>query len=298
MDDNEIRDWRDDAAAHAEQHLEAWPDVEAYVGGRAAQMWVADPTHSDIQTFDHDKAVQYWTAWAEQTDYTIDVTNMFLSVDGVAYEERWPGLWPTDTGWEVPGPKDPAGMGALETLWFEDGLAVRGDVWYPPEENELFGFGCFAVDGCPALQATVDHYLGAWTSRDPGMVSALYSDDAVFEDSLFGLDATGAGSIGELADIRFGATGDLDIEVLGLYAWTDGHFAPGPDWPDRGRLVGIAIHYQVTFENDGAQRSLESLTTLELGTLTERQIEADPDGLVHVERVYHEPSSLLANFSS
>jgi hypothetical protein len=143
MDGNEIRDWRDDAAAHAERHLEAWPDVEAYIGGRAAQMWVADPTHSDIQTFDHDKAVQYWTAWAELTDYSIDVTNMFLSVDGVAYEERWPGLWPTDTGWEVPGPKDPAGMGALETLWFEDGLAVRGDVWYPPEENELFGFGCF-----------------------------------------------------------------------------------------------------------------------------------------------------------
>jgi hypothetical protein len=290
----EIEQSAERAAAYAKEHIEAWPDLEAFIGGFADQWNVADPTHNDIQTFDKEKALGYWTQWASMTDYTIAVGNIYLSADGAAFEEAWPGAWPTDAGWPVPGPRDPAGTRALETVVFEDGDVVSGDVWYPPDDNELFGFGCFAVDGCPDLEETVARYLSAWSSRDPEAVESLYSEDATFIDSVYGLEARGRRSVGDLAEVRFGSSEIVDIEVLGLYAWTDGHDMPTESHPERGRLAGVAIHYLVTFDREGTETSQDSVTILELGTLSETDIQADPEGLIHVERVYHEPVSLLA----
>ena len=85
------------------------------------------------------------------SNYTINVTGMYLSEDGVAYEEAWPGLWASDYGVSVPGPRDPEGSHALDIYRFRDGEVIWGDVSYPSDENERFGFGCFTVDGCPAL---------------------------------------------------------------------------------------------------------------------------------------------------
>jgi hypothetical protein len=54
-----------------------------------------------------------WQIWAGMTDYTMAVTDVYLSADGAAYEELWPGLWPTDAGWPVPCRRDPAGPRAM-----------------------------------------------------------------------------------------------------------------------------------------------------------------------------------------
>jgi len=114
----------------------------------------------------------------------------------------------------------------------------------------------------------------------------------VFTDGLLGLEATGADEIGDFAAGRFGSTGDLSIEVLGLYAWTDGHFPPTEANPDRGRLVGVAIHYRAEVDGNGAARVQEATTTLHLGNLQENSFDADPRGLIHIENVYHEPATL------
>ena len=129
-------------------------------------------------------------------------------------------------------------------------------------------------------------------------MAALYSDNADFTDSLLGLEAAGADAIGDLAAVRFGSAGDLNIEVLGLYAWTDGRYPPTETNPEQGRLVGVAIHYRASVEgNDGAGVQ-EAITTLHLGTLLEDSFDADPQGLIHREDVLHEPASLLAAHQS
>lgn len=187
----------------------------------------------------------------------------------------------------------------FETFVFEGGLVVESDVWWYPKDNERAGFGCFAVDGCPALQETVDRYIGAWTARDSNEITALYGDDAAFTDSLLGLEATGTAAIGDLADKRFGSAGDLTIEVLDLYSWTDGYGQPSDGDPYHGNLLGVTIHYRATLNDNGAEHIQEAVTTLELGHRyvsddLYTHVDIDPDGLIHRETIYHEPASLLA----
>ncbi len=272
--------------------------VDAFVADYAEDVRGADPTHSDYCCKGRDATVEYWRQWAAVSDYTIKVTGMYLSADGAAYEEALPGLWPSDFGFPVPGPEDPDGTRLLDVHRFRDGEVIWAEAWYPPDQNERFSFGCFAVDGCPAMNDTVDRYIAAWSSRDSDAVAALYSPDADFTDSLLGLAATGADEIGDLATERFGSAADLSIEVLGLYAWTDGHLPPTETNPDRGRLVGVAIQYRALAEDNGVPRVQEAITTLHLGTLQEASFDADPLGLIHYEEVYHEPATLLAAFES
>jgi len=298
MSEAEIQQLRDEAAAFADQSITAWPDVDAFVADYAEDIRGADPTADDYCCKGRDATVDYWRQWAEMSNYTIKVTGMYLSANGAAYEEAWPGLWPSDYGVSVPGPRDPEGWHALGIYGFRDGEVIWGEVWYLPDENERFGIGCFAVDGCPAMREAVDRYTTAWSSRDSDAVAALYGDDADFTDSLLGLEATGADAIGDLATERFGSAGDLSIEVLGLYAWTDGRFPPTETNPDRGRLVGVAIHYRAGADDDGVAGVQEAISILHLGNLHEASFDADPQGLIHYEEVYHKPATLLAELQS
>ena len=294
----EIQRLVDEAEAFVDQSITAWPDVDAFVADYAEDIRGADPTHSDYCCEGRDATVDYWYQWAAMSDYTIKVTGTYLSADGAAYEEALPGLWPSDFGRPVPGPEDPEGTHLLDVYRFRDGEVIWAEAWYPPDENERFRFGCFAVNGCPALKAMVDRYIAAWSSRDPKAVAALYSHDAVFTDSLLGLSATGADEIGDLAAGRFGSTANLSIEVLGLYAWTDGNVPPAETNPDRGRLVGVAIHYRAEAGDDGAAGVQEAIVMLHLGDLQEDSFDADPQGLIHYEEVYHEAATLLAALQS
>ena len=284
---SEIEQLAEEATAFAEQHIEAWPDVDAFVAEFTDDYTFADPTWSDFRVGD-DNVIAMLRRWESMTDYHIDVTAEYVSVDGAAFEETWPGLQPP-----MPLPPHPPVASGLNVRTFEDGEAQREDIWYRTEDNVAYGIGCFAVDNCPALQDTVDRYTTAWVGNDSEALAALYSQDATFTDSMLGLDASGSTAIGELADKRFGSPNGPSIEVLDLYAWTDGPSPPTDNNPGAGRLVGIAIHYRATL--NGTTETQEAVTTLELGIKTKDGIEADAQGLIHHEEVYHSPESLLTD---
>ena len=112
------------------------------------------------------------------------------------------------------------------------------------------------------------------------------------------MKAEGPDAIGELADQRFGSADGLTIDVLDLYVWTDGYNAPSVANPDAGKLIGVAIHYLAEVEIDGTTEVQEGLTTLELATRDEKNLEADPDGLIHNEEVHHDAATLLEAIQS
>ncbi|MDJ0923347.1 MAG: nuclear transport factor 2 family protein [Acidimicrobiia bacterium] len=292
----EVRQLSVEADAFAERHMAVWPDVDAYASVYAEDLTGADPSGRDS---DGGKQawLNMWRTWERLTDYTIEVNDTFISTDGAAYIQLWRGLWPTDVGYPVEGPRAD-GMSYFETFVFEDGLVVESDVWWYPKDNERAGFGCFAIDGCPALQQAVNRYVAAWTARDADAIAALYADEAHFTDSLLGLEAAGAVSIGDLADDRFGSAGELSIEVVDLFSWTDGYGQPSENDPYHGKLLGVTIHYRATVSDEGVVQTQEAVTTLEMGNRYVRDlytyVDLDPAGLIHRETVYHEPTSLLS----
>jgi ketosteroid isomerase-like protein len=279
-----------DATSFAERHMGVWPDVDAFVANYADDAIFADPTWSDFRAGNDNLSAMLKT-WAAYTDFTYEMTGTYVSVDGAAYEETWYGLLPP----LPPLPEPPPVTRGLEVYKFRDGQAIVNDMWYPPEDNEMFGLGCFAVDGCPAFWDTVDRYVDAWSSRDSGEVADLYSPDTRFTDSIVGLEVSGADGVGRLAERRFGSVGDLSITVLGTYAWTDGIYPPTEADPDRGTLLGVAIHYRVDVVVDGMTWVQEAITTLELGDRDAEGVDADPERLIHTEEVFHEPATLLAS---
>lgn len=292
----EIERLSTEADAFAERYMAVWPDVDAYSAVYADDIVGADPSGRDS-----DGGKQAWLAmwkmWEPLTDYTIEVTDTFISANGAAYSEFWRGLWPTDVGVLVAGPREP-GMSYFETFIFEDGLVIETDVWWYPKDNERGGFGCFANDGCPELQEMVDRYLAAWSKRDADAIAALYADEARFTDSLLGFEATGSEAIGDLGDDRFGSAEDLSIEVLDLFSWTDGYGQPRDGDPHHGNLLGVTIHYRATVSDGGVAQTQEAVTTLQLGHRYVRDlytyVDLDPAGLIHREVIYHKPSSLLS----
>lgn len=287
VSETEIEELESAAAAFGIEHFAAWPDVSAYVADFAEDVHYFDPTWGD-QISGRDKVTALLTMWEDFTNYTIDAHGMYISTDGAAYEMSWPNLQPP-----IPLPPDPPLASGMEIYRFHDGEVVAEEMWFRSSDNEFYGIACYAVDGCPAVDETVDRYLAAWTAHDPDAIAALYSDDATFTDSLLGLEAEGGAAIGALADQRFGSSEDLAIEVLDLYVWTDGYAPPTEASPDMGKLIGVALHYRAEVDSDGTAEVHEGLTTLELATRDEENLEADPQGLIHREEVYHDATTLM-----
>jgi hypothetical protein len=286
----EIESQARDASSFAKEHLEAWPDIDAFVADYTADYAFADPTWRDFRV-GSDNVRSMLVAWESMTDYTIDVTASYISAKGAAFEETWPGLQPP-----MQLPPDPPVASGLTVYTFNDGDVASQDLWYRVEDNIAYGIGCFAVNDCEALQNSVDRYLTAWTARESESISGLYSPNATFSDSILGLTASGSAAIGQLGDERFGSNEGLEVEVLDLYAWTAGTTPPSDSTPNAGQLIGVAIHYRATV--DGTSETQEALTTLVLGHRTKTGIEADPDGLIHHEEVFHSAETLLASLQA
>ncbi len=260
-------------------------DLDAYAAALAEDAKYADPT-GEVFFVGKDDIVAWEQQWANTFEFSVEVTGTYLSADGAAYEERLPGL-------EMSQDPNAPILRSLIVDRFRDGQIVRVDEWVAPDFLDFHGAACFKIDGCPALQETVNRYVAAWSAHDPDAIAALYSDDAQFVDSMLSLAADTADAIGDLSDVRFGSTGHLTIEVLDLYVWTDGQYPPTESDPERGRLIGVAIHYRAESGNeDTTPRMQEGITTLILGTRHDTHIDADLDGLIHTEEVYHEPTSL------
>ena len=270
--------------------LAAWPDVERFTTDFADDVTFADLTFGDVRSGRED-IVRMLEGWASLTDYEVEVTGVYFSADGAAFESDWPGLSdppgaePSLT--EVPPPEVLSG---LEAYRLGDGEVLEYKIWQATDLLHGYAIGCFAEDGDAAMQATIDDYLAAWSARDGGQVASLYTDDAEFTDSVLGLSASGGERIAGLADQRFGPAGEVTIEVLDRYAWTDTYMRPTEGAPELGQLIGIALHYEASVE--GVSETQEAVTTLQLCTWEGDRCEPDPDGLIRREDVYHRTGSL------
>jgi hypothetical protein len=158
----------------------------------------------------------------------------------------------------------------------------------PPDDGPC---GCFANDGCPKARDIVDRYVSAWTSGESNRIAALHADDAVFSDSLHGIDAIGSEEISSLADERFGSDQEITLEVVAVYARTNDHHAPTEALPEQGAVIGVAIQHRV-LTHDTAEVIFESLTAFELGARHSDSFDPHPDGLITREEVFHDSATL------
>lgn len=212
---------------------------------------------------------------------------MFLSRDAAAYRASYGhGYWPP---WSVEPADHPPVVG-LDVIHFEGESVTGFDIWFEGDSLETLGFGCFAIEGCPEVGVIVERYVAAWTSGDPEEVASLYDDDATFTDSLLGIEAVGPDEIGDVAAGRFGQD-DVTVEVIEVYAQTNGSDVPLDDDSDVGRVIAVGIHYRVS--SPGADvAGFESLTTFEIGARQGHGFAPHPGGLITREEVFHSPDSL------
>ena len=218
---------------------------------------------------------------------------MYLSGDGVACFNAVENMW---APWGGPEPADHPPEDALEVFRFKDGLVTRWDIWLSAQSAEMVSFGAFAPgEGGPEqLRAIADKYLAAWASGDKARIAALYHEDAVFSDTMLGLQAQGADAIANLGEGRFGAGSPVTFEVIDLYTQTNGYAPPTELQPDLGAITAVGIHYRCNLVVDGKPATVEGLTTFDLGTLRGTVV-LDPNGLITREEVFHDADSLLAS---
>lgn len=272
----EIREWQADKYDFFEKNLVAWPDLNLFYALFADEATFTDPVNDDFVDGKDNIISMFQIMTQFLPNIKIETTRRFISTDGIAYDNIWHNIW-------QPGIDHPP-IHELDLVQFQEDLVNDFTIMYSKQSLEMVAAGCFAVEKCPELQEIVDRYLAAWSSGDEGLVVALYSEEAVFSDSLLGMDAVGPGEIGELASQRFGPVGDITLEEVGLYAQTDGSDAPTEEQPEMGRIVGVGIHYRWDAAVDGESNAVESLTTLYL----------NEHGLITREEVFHDPDSFLA----
>jgi len=214
------------------------------------------------------------------------VNETFVSTDAAAYRTEIPdGYWPP---W-ITEPEEHPPVVELDGFRFENRDVTNFDIWFSAETLGTFPFGCFAFDGCPQLDEIVRRYTTAWVSGDPKRIAELYADDAEFSDTLLGIDTTGSQDISGVADQRFG-TGNFTLEVLEVFAQTDGPAAPTDAKPDIGEIIAVSIHYRIIPDSGGPQ--LDSLAMFELGTRHSTRFETHSLELITRENVLHQRDTL------
>lgn len=284
----EIQQLQENATEVADSYWGSWPDSDVHE--RVADdvvFW--DPADGDF-TMEGKAAIapmlRNWVAYFAAADPSVE--GIMLSADAAAYRYAAPSvMWPP---WSAEPPDHPPVV-FWDVIGLEDTTITRYEVWLEDDSLEMLEYGCFATDGCPKAQEIIDRYLGAWTSGESGQIAALYADDAVLTDSLLGIDVVGSDAISSLADERFGSNPDITLEVLAVYAQTNGHYAPTEELPEQGDVIGVALHHRV-LARDTADVILESISAFELGYRHSDSFEPHPDGLITREEVFHDSATL------
>ena len=274
-----------------ERYFNAWPISDEVAPQLADDATFTDPTSGDALAGKASitRMVGLMEVGFPDLDYRID--GVFLSADGALYELEADGLWPPF----VPTPANHPPVGEIQATRVEGDLLKTTELAFPVSDLEMFPLGCFADHGCSdQYDQWVSDYVSAWSSGDAGKIAALYRDDAVFTDSLLGLDVTGAAEIGRLGQTRFGPAAGVSIEVLGRYAQTDTYKTPYSADPNLGAIIGVGVHYRATMTIDGQEVSLESFALLHYATFTPLGLDADPDGRIVDEQVFHDAESLAS----
>ena len=279
-------------AAHAVEFSDAyhrsWPDIDLALERFANNAVFCDPADGDFIIEGGDAVVPMLRGYAAyMAGVEVVMEEVFVSADGASFRASYGhGYWPP---WSVEPADHPPVVG-LDVFHFE-GDAVTGlDIWFEDDTLEMLGFGCFAANGCPQLATIVDRYVTAWTSGDPSQIAALYDDTATFTDSLLQIDAVGPEEISGIAEARFGE-GDVTLEVVEIYAQTDGPDAPTNTDSEIGEVIAVGLHYRVSSPSADFT-SFESLTTFEFGTRQANGFTPHPEGLITREEVFHNPDSL------
>lgn len=223
-------------------------------------------------------------------DLAYRVTDVFVSTDGALYQLEVDGLWPP---WVATPPNHPP-VHEIQAVHLADGLLSSTELAFPVSEMEMFPLGCFRDQGCSdQYEQLVSGYVSAWSSGDASQIAALYRDDAVFTDSLLGLNAQGAQQIGQLAQTRFGAEGQVNLEIVDKYAQTYGYGVAYSQHPYVGAVIAAAIRYRATITVSGQPTTRGSFTFLRFASWRPGAgLSSDPDGRIVEERVFHDAASL------
>jgi hypothetical protein len=295
MSQAEIAQWKTDAVAFADRFYGAWPDVDASFAEFADDATFYDPGDGDFLIEGKQQIVAlHRSFFCDFPEIQVHRTGLYLSADGAAYRATTENLWPPG----VPEPADHPPVGGLDLFRFKDGLVASWEVnWALPASLEMVGFGVFAPGehGSEQLQEIADRYLAVWSSGDKDRIAALYRKDAVFSDTMLGIQAQGPAAISELGVKRFGTGGPVTFEIIDLYVQTNGPDPPIKSRPDSGAIVAAGIHYRCNLVVDDEPATVESLTTFELGTRQGGSFALDPNGLITREEVFYDADSLVAS---
>jgi ketosteroid isomerase-like protein len=291
----EISQWKTDATAFVEGFYGAFPDANAMLVGFADDATFYDPCNGDFLLEGKQGILgmmRDFNAYAHDRGATFDPEALYLSGNGAASSNAMENLWPPWT----PEPADIPTTIILEVFRFKDGQVASYDIWNEAPSLELVSCGCFAPGkgGSEQLQAIADKYLAAWASGDKARIAALYHEEAVFSDTMLGLQAQGPAAIAELFDKRFGSDDTVTFEIVNLYVQTNGYPPPTEDQPELGAIIAVGIHYLCNLVVQGKPATIEGLTTFDLGTL-QGTVVLDPNGLITREEVFYDADSLLAS---
>ncbi len=279
----ELQELNEDATEVAASFWGSWPDL-AITDRFADDIAFYDPSDGAFTITGKATIVrtleELHRYWAEADPA---VEQVFVATDGAAYRVAYPTVvWPP---W-VPEPSEHPPVVYLYVLGFADEAITKYEFSFEDETLEMLGFGCFGVDACPEAQVMVDRYAAAWSSGDPDLMAALYAGDATFTDSVLGIEAAGAAEIGGLSERRFGADAPIDIEVIDVYAQTNGYQLPTESSSDSGDVIAIGIHYRVMGGDSDASPG-QALATFELGTRRSGGFDPHPEGLITREQAFH-----------
>jgi hypothetical protein len=100
-----------------------------------------------------------------------------------------------------------------------------------------------------------------------------------------GIEATGAGEISGLSDRRVGSGANAEIEVVAVYAQTNGYQLPADSASDLGQVISLGIHYRVLDPESDAP-PLQRLAIFEMGTRRSGGFDLHPEGLISREEVF------------
>jgi len=275
------------AVEFSKEYYDAWPAIDAALERFADDVVFYDPADGDFVIEGSSAIVPTIRTFAAYYSSINPVMEeVFLSRDAAAYRASYDhGYWPP---WSVE-PADHPRLVGLDVVHFEGDSVTGFDIWFEGDSLETLELGCFAVDGCPEVGVIVERYVTAWASGDPDQIASLYDDDATFTDTLLGIEAVGPDEISGVAAIRFGP--DDVVEVIEVYAQTNGPDVPVEDGSEVGRVIAVGIHYRVS--SPGADAAgFESLTTFEIGARQDDGFAPHPEGLITREEVFHSPDSL------
>jgi hypothetical protein len=282
MDASELDDLETTAAEFIDRYHEAWPNLEAVFSEFAEDGVFYDITFGDYWIGPEQIVRGHGRHAAAFPDLEASVESVFLATDGTAFATEWVNLWigekPSETPW-------PAG---LEVYRFAGGQVAASENWYTIDTLEGPMHNC---GGCTFdLESLADAYIARWSSRNRDKIAALYSEDAVIVDSIFGIEANGIDEIERLVPVRFGA-GEVTRETDKLYGTllANNLIPPGSE-AEHGDITGVGVQFGWSAGGKGTE--VETLVLLYFGVSEDGAYNAHSGKLIVREEVFHNPNTL------